>query len=33
LDTLSWFRAIHSLLYPLSAVCIEDNQQIPINND
>ena len=30
LDTLFWFRANQSLLFLLTAVCLEEKQQIPI---
>jgi hypothetical protein len=30
LDTLFWFRAIQSLLFLLTAACLEEKQQIPI---
>ena len=30
LDTLSWFRAKHSLLFLLNAACLAEKQQIPI---
>ena len=30
LDTLFWFRANHSLLFPLNAECLAEMQQIPI---
>jgi hypothetical protein len=30
-DTLSWFRAIQSLLFHLNAACLAEKQQIPFS--